>query len=196
MSGYELKQVKVRLCLSEAEPLYSTERITTPEDAVRVMAKAMSELDREYCCVVNLDGALRPINFNIVSIGDINQSQVPVQNVFKSAIIQNSASLMLLHNHPSGVLNASGADLEVTRRVVEAGKLLNIPVIDHVIVAGGTAESYSMRENMPELFSVKEETQYGKKESIKGRIAQMQRIMRENEGNKEPDQRKRPAQAL
>jgi hypothetical protein len=57
MNGeYELKQVQVRLKLSEAEPLYSTESVSTPEKAVEVMAKALSELDREYCCVVNMDG--------------------------------------------------------------------------------------------------------------------------------------------
>ena len=74
---YELKQVHVRLKLAEVEPLYSTEQITTPDKAVSVMAQALSQLDREYCCVVNLDAAKHPINFNIVSIGDVNQAQVP-----------------------------------------------------------------------------------------------------------------------
>ena len=86
---HELKQVQVRLKLSEAEPLYSTEQITTPDKAAEVMAQALAQLDREYCCVVNLDAAKHPINFNIVSIGDVNQAQVPIQNVFKSAILSN-----------------------------------------------------------------------------------------------------------
>lgn len=71
--AYELKQVQVRLKLSEAQPLYSTEKISTSDKAVETMA----QLDREYCCVVNLDVANRPINFNIVSIGDVGQAQVP-----------------------------------------------------------------------------------------------------------------------
>ena len=138
---YELKQVQVRLRLSEAEPLYSTESLTSPELAAKVMAEALAEMDREYCCVVNLDGSNHPINFNIVSIGDINHAYVPVQNVFKSAI-------------------PSKDDIELTRRVIEAGAIMNIPVIDHLIVAGGTAELVSIREERPEIFGIREETKY------------------------------------
>lgn len=58
---YELKQVQVRLRLSEAEPLYSTESITSPEIAAKVMAEVLAEMDREYCCVVNLDGSNHPM---------------------------------------------------------------------------------------------------------------------------------------
>jgi len=157
---YELKQVQVRLRLSEAEPLYSTESITSPEIAAKVMAGALAEMDREYCCVVNLDGSNHPINFNIVSIGDINHAYVPVQNVFKSAILSNASSIMLLHNHPSGSLNPSKDDIELTRRVIEAGAIMNIPVIDHLIVAGGTAELVSIREERPEIFGIREEAKY------------------------------------
>ena len=157
---YELKQVQVRLRLSEAEPLYSTESITSPEIAAKVMAEALAEMDREYCCVVNLDGSNHPINFNIVSIGDINHAYVPVQNIFKSAILSNASSIMLLHNHPSGSLNPSKDDIELTRRVIEAGAIMNIPVIDHLIVAGGTAELVSIREEKPEIFGIREEAKY------------------------------------
>lgn len=157
---YELKQVQVRLRLSEAEPLYSTESITSPEIAAKVMAGALAEMDREYCCVVNLDGSNHPINFNIVSIGDINHAYVPVQNVFKSAILSNASSIMLLHNHPSGSLNPSKDDIELTRRVIEAGAIMNIPVIDHLIVIGGTAELVSIREERPEIFGIREEAKY------------------------------------
>ena len=157
---YELKQVQVRLRLSEAEPLYSTESITSPEIAAKVMAGALAEMDREYCCVVNLDGSNHPINFNIVSIGDINHAYVPVQNIFKSAILSNASSIMLLHNHPSGSLNPSKDDIELTRRVIEAGAIMNIPVIDHLIVAGGTAELVSIREEKPEIFGIREEAKY------------------------------------
>ena len=157
---YELKQVQVRLRLSEAEPLYSTESITSPEIAAKVMAGALAEMDREYCCVVNLDGSNHPINFNIVSIGDINHAYVPVQNIFKSAILSNASSIMLLHNHPSGSLNPSKDDIELTRRVIEAGAIMNIPVIDHLIVIGGTAELVSIREEKPEIFGIREEAKY------------------------------------
>ena len=173
--AYVLKQVQVRLRLAEAEPLYSTEEISTPEKAAQVMAEAMADLDREYFCIVNLDsrnrainyqtakidldgqaGDFRVLNFNVVSIGDINQAVVPVQNVFKSAILSNATSIMLLHNHPSGNLSPSKEDIEVTQKLSEAGMLMNIPVLDHIIVGGGTAKRYSLRENRPELFKAGE----------------------------------------
>ena len=157
---YELKQVKVRLKLAEAEPLYSTEQITTPDKAAEVMAQVLSQMDREYCCVVNLDGANHPINFNVVSIGDVNQAHVPIQNVFKSAILSNAASIMMFHNHPSGSVKASREDIDVTKRLIEAGKIMNIPVLDHIIVGGGTSERFSFKEENPEMFNVSEHMAY------------------------------------
>ena len=157
---YELKQVKVRLKLAEADPIYSTEQITTPDKAAEVMAQVLSQMDREYCCVVNLDGANHPINFNVVSIGDVNQAHVPIQNVFKSAILSNAASIMMFHNHPSGSVKASREDIDVTKRLIEAGKIMNIPVLDHIIVGGGTKERFSFREESPEMFNVSESVSY------------------------------------
>ena len=151
---YELKQVNVRIRLLEAQSLYSTTPINSPDTAVKVMAEALAEMDREYCCVINLDNKNHAINFNVVSIGDVNQAIVPVQNTFKAAILSNATSLMLLHNHTTGILEPSGDDVFVTKRMVEAGKIMNIPVLDHIIVAGGTADIYSFREHHPELFSM------------------------------------------
>ena len=152
MSEYTLKQVTVRLKLAEAEPLYSDEAIDNSDKAVEVMSKALSELDREYMCVVNLDTRRYPINYNIVSIGDLNQTQVPIQNVFKTAILQNARSIIALHNHPSGSIEPSQMDLDVTKRMAEAGKLLGISLTDHIIVAGRTGEHTSLRSSNPELF--------------------------------------------
>ena len=182
---YKLKQVKVRLKLSEAEPLYSTEQITTPDKAAEIMAQALSQMDREYCCVVNLDGANRPINFNVVSIGDVSQAHVPIQNVFKSAILSNAASIMMFHNHPSGSTQASREDIEVTKKLIEAGKIMNIPVLDHIIVAGGTAEHFSFKENNPEMFDVKEKARYIIRDdvrvSVKEKIAEKKAVITERD---------------
>ncbi len=116
------------------------------------MAGVLSQMDREYCCVVNLDGANHPINFNVVSIGDVNQAHVPIQNVFKSAILSNASSIMMFHNHPSGSVQASREDIDVTKRLIEAGRIMNIPVLDHIIVGGGTAERFSFKEANPKDF--------------------------------------------
>ncbi len=150
---FELKQVAVRLKLSEAQSLYSTEAMTSPDRAVKVMADAMAALDREYCMVVNLDSKLRPINFSCVSVGGLSSAQVPITNVFKSAILSNAGSIMLLHNHPSGSTQRSEEDVSLTKKIIEAGRIMDIPVIDHVIVAGGTGERYSFREDEPWRFS-------------------------------------------
>ena len=167
---YELKQVTVRLCLKEAESLYSNEAITDSDKAIKVMADALREMDREYVCVVNLDTQKHPINFNIVSIGDTMNCAVPIQNLFKAAILQNSSSLICLHNHPSGSKVPSKPDLDVTKRMVEAGNIIGIPVIDHIIVAGGTGDHESIRRTNPELFS--QAVAENHKVSVKEKIAE------------------------
>lgn len=148
----ELKRVEVRLKLTEGNGLYSSESIDRAETAVRVMAEAMAGLDREEVCVVNLDGKGHPINFNVVSIGGLNQSIVPVGNVFKAAILSNAASILLMHNHPSSDVSMSRQDADVTRQVMYAGRIMGISVLDHIIVGGGTGECYSLRTHYPELF--------------------------------------------
>ncbi len=152
LSDYQLQQVDVRLVLKDGNPLYSTRSMDGPRQAVEVMREAMKEMDREMVCVVNMDNKLRPINYHVVSIGGIAESLVPVQNVFKSGILSNAGNIMMLHNHPSGEVMPSREDEVVTKRITEAGKLMNIPVLDHIIVGAGTGELYSFREHYPELF--------------------------------------------
>ena len=153
---YELKQVQVRLRLSEAGSIYSSKEITNHVRAAEVMSDVLAQMDREYVCVVNLDVKNRPINFNIVSIGDIDAAIAPLQNIFKSAILSNSTRIMLMHNHPSGDMTPSMEDMSLTKRVYQLGTMMNIPLVDHVIVAGGTRQSYSLMENHPELFRMSE----------------------------------------
>ena len=179
---YELKQVQVRLRLQEAEPLYSTEPITDSDKAVEIMAKALAEMDREYVCVVNLDTRKQPINFNIVSIGDLDQAQIPIQNIFKSALLSNARSTLALHCHPSGSLEPSHADLDVTKRMVEAGRIIGIPVTDHIIVAGGTGLHTSIRSTNPELFSPM--VAESRRVSVKEKIAEKKALLSEKEKNK------------
>ncbi len=153
LSDYQLRQVDVRLVLKEGSPLYSTRAMNGPEQAVEVMREAMKDLDREMVCVVNMDNKLRPINYHVVSIGGISESLVPVQNVFKSGILSNAGNVMLLHNHPSGEVEPSREDQIVTKRLTEAGKLMNIPVLDHIVIGGGSGRIYSFREHQPKLFT-------------------------------------------
>jgi DNA repair protein RadC len=139
--------------LKEGAVLYSTAPLSHPEAARDVMRDVLKDLDREMVCVVNLDNKMKPINYNVVSIGSIDQSMVPIQNVYKSSILSNAASIMLLHNHPSGDVSPSSPDFDVTKKLVEAGKLMGIPVIDHLIIGGMNGDIYSFRTENPELFT-------------------------------------------
>lgn len=150
--GKELKIVEVRLKLTEGNGLYSSESIDQAETAVRVMAEAMAGLDREEVCVVNMDGKGHPINFNVVSIGSLNGSIIPMGNVFKTAILSNAASIILMHNHPSSDVSMSRQDENVTKQLMYAGQIMGITILDHIIVGGMTGECYSLRTHYPELF--------------------------------------------
>ena len=150
----ELKQVDVRLKLTDKESMFSRETIDTPEKAVSVLAPVLAELDREEVCVVNLDGKGHPINFSVVSIGSVNSSLITGRELYKSAILSNAAAIIMIHNHPSSDLQMSRLDLDVTEKMMYAGVFLDIDFYDHVLVAGSTGEMFSMREHVPELFEL------------------------------------------
>jgi DNA repair protein RadC len=100
--------------------------------------------DREHFGVVCMDTKNQPTHISIVSVGTLNASMVHPREVFKIAIISNSASIIAFHNHPSGNTNPSGTDLELTERLAEAGRIIGIELIDHIIVSD--AGYLSMRE--------------------------------------------------
>lgn len=150
---YQLKEVSVRLVLKETSALYSSTPITSPQDAVNVMGDLMRGLDRETVFIINMDNKMRAINYTAVAQGGINASMVPVANCFKAALLSaNAACVALLHNHPSGDATPSQEDFDVTKRMVQAGKLLDIPVIDHIIIGAYHGEQFSFRENYPDMF--------------------------------------------
>ena len=142
---YRMQEVWVRL--EEGRTLYSTEKISTPRRAIEVMQRELSRYDREVVCIVNLNNASQPINFNIVSIGSLNTSIADVANILKACILSNSGSFIMIHNHPSGDPTPSMLDIETTKRLILAGQLMGIPCLDHVIIAGNREEIYSMKEN-------------------------------------------------
>lgn len=149
---YELPEVRIRLC--EDASLYSTEPISDPETANKLIRKEMKYLDRESLVVLNLDYQLHPINFNVVSIGCDNKSSFKLSDVFKTSILSSASCIMLFHNHPSGNPSPSEEDIDITRRMIKAGSLLDINLMDHIIVGGDTY--YSFRKSMNYLFELKE----------------------------------------
>jgi DNA repair protein RadC len=107
----------------------------------------MATYDREVFAVMNLKTNGQIINLNICSMGTLDASMVSPREVFKSSILSNAASFIAIHNHPSGSLQPSQEDRDVTRRLIECGDLLNIKMLDHIIVAGESAHVYSFREH-------------------------------------------------
>ena len=149
---YKLDEVKVRLALQKGDPIYGNEEIDSPAKAVAAMAGKLAKMDRECCCVVNLDAKGHPLNYNIVSMGDTGKTLVPMQNLFKSALLCNASSILMLHNHVSGSLQPSSFDKAVTKSVSAAAMIMNIHFLDHIIVAAGTGDYFSFRDACPELF--------------------------------------------
>ena len=141
---YKLREVRIRL--EEGRALFSDQPMSNPEAALDVMRRELSGYDREVLCVVNLNSRLQPINFHVVSVGDLSQSIAFIPNIMKSGILSNAQSFMMLHNHPSGDVTPSQEDTLLTRRVLEAGKILGIGCVDHIIVGGGNGLYFSMRE--------------------------------------------------
>ena len=107
--------------------------IDSPEKAVELLAD-IRDKKQEYFVCLTLDGANRLIAKRVVTIGTLTASLVHPREVFADAIADRAASIIVAHNHPSGSLEASQADKEVTNRLAEAGKLLGITLNDHIIV--------------------------------------------------------------
>jgi DNA repair protein RadC len=104
----------------------------------------LQDTDREHFIVLFLDSRSAVIGINTVSIGTLTESLVHAREVFKGAILANAASVIVAHNHPSGEAFASEADLSVTTKLKEAGRILGIPIEDHVIV--GEVGYFSFRQ--------------------------------------------------
>ena len=114
-------------------------------DQFGIIADTLRNYDREVFCVVNLRSDMKPINVNVVSVGTLNASVAHPREILKSTILSNAASVMLLHNHPSGNLTPSREDIALTARMQEICTMLGTPVQDHIIV-GNDDRYFSFRE--------------------------------------------------
>ncbi len=124
-------------------------RIRKASDALPHLASLRGR--RQECfMVLTLDGSHQVIQAHEVTVGLANQSQVHPRETFACALEDRAVGIMIAHNHPSGSLDPSTDDLAVTRRLAEAGRMLGIPLLDHLIV---TTEGYtSLRERYPDYF--------------------------------------------
>lgn len=131
-----LKVPLVRLKLVRSRTVkYKGETVNNPDSVVEMTWPIFKELDREIFVVVGLNSQNLPHTVNIVSTGTVNQAPVFPLEVFKPLILANCSSFICLHNHPSGTLEPSSADKEMTKKLKEAGNLLGVPLMDHIILS-------------------------------------------------------------
>ncbi|MGI5920415.1 MAG: RadC family protein [Syntrophomonadaceae bacterium] len=112
--------------------------IKSPEDVKNMVMEEMRYFDREHFRVLYLDRKAGLVTMEDISIGGLHSSIVHPREVFKTAIKRSAASIILVHNHPSGDPTPSREDIEVTRRLIEVGKIMGIEVLDHIIVGDNT----------------------------------------------------------
>jgi DNA repair protein RadC len=145
----QLKQIKAiyeTLAVSEEVTNYlkTGTRFTSPAQIHDAFSFLMQET-KEIFITLHLDGKNRIICCDLVSIGSLNQSIVHPREVFKTACLSNAAAIICIHQHPSGDPSASSEDIAITRRLKEAGDIMGIKILDHIIVGDGEYLSFVER---------------------------------------------------
>ncbi len=120
--------------------------IRGPDDVVALVGKKLTRAQRELFLVVLLNARHEVLRTETISVGSLNASIVHPREVFKPAILASAASIILVHNHPSGDPEPSDEDLGITKRLVEVGEMVGIAVLDHVVLASRGTVSMRSRE--------------------------------------------------
>ncbi|ANS76123.1 DNA repair protein RadC [Paenibacillus yonginensis] len=136
--------VSVKLVKESILP-YNEGSIRSPEDGYKLMKYFLADLDREAFLVVNLDTKNSPVSINVCHIGTLNATIVHPREVMKAAILSNASSIIVGHNHPSGNSSPSQEDISTTERLAEAGKIIGIELLDHIIVGNDNFVSLKTR---------------------------------------------------
>jgi len=120
--------------------------IRGPDDVVALVGRKLKREQREHFLVLLLNARHEVIGRETISIGSLNASIVHPREVFQPAIVQSAASIVLIHNHPSGDPEPSEEDLSITKRLVQVGELVGVGVLDHVIIASRGVMSFRSRQ--------------------------------------------------
>lgn len=135
-----LKFTKLQLVKEKAGYYHIPEKITSPEAAYHTILEVL-ELDKEpqeVLVLISLDVKHKVIGVDKISVGTLNASIVHPREVFKKALANNAALIMLAHNHPSGDSKPSPEDIQVTDRIKQAGDILGVELLDHIIIGDET----------------------------------------------------------
>lgn len=122
------------------------QQIRSSADASVLLHMHLADVDREHFVVLLLDQKNKVIGINTVSVGSLTASVVHPREVFKPAILSNTANILIAHNHPSSDCQPSNEDRSLTKRLVECGKLLGINILDHIIIGDGTSAYFSFAD--------------------------------------------------
>ncbi len=140
-------QVKAALELGRRAmtmPFEERQFIRSPDEAAQLLMPEMVDLEQEHLRVILLDTRNRVLSTPTINIGSLNSNIVRIGELFRAGIRENAATMIVAHNHPSGNPSPSPEDVRVTRQIVEAGKLLSIEVLDHIII--GRQRYVSMKD--------------------------------------------------
>lgn len=127
--------IKLKLVREGALEYNSNDKMSSSEAAAELFAQFIADSPEEIFAVACLSTKLGINSIQAVSIGNLDSAPVHPREVFKAAILSNSAGIVVAHNHPSGICDPSDEDLLVTRRLKEAGELLGIKLLDHLIIS-------------------------------------------------------------
>lgn len=134
-----------RLVCEQNFPFCDRVQVNSPEDAAIFLRDYFADKDREEMILVLLDTANTIFGLSQVSVGGLAASIVEPRQIFKVAVLANAAAVILAHQHPSQNPEPSREDIRITRQLVEAGKLMGIPIHDHLVIAGDTYTSLAER---------------------------------------------------
>ena len=138
IQDFYIREVRVNYLPTTKEPF----KILGPSDVATFVRSILTDNSREHFVSLYLDGAHRVVSYSIISIGTANTSLVHPREVFQRAISTGAVAIIISHNHPSGSLQPSKEDDRVTATIKEAGVLLGITLLDHVIVTEESSFSY------------------------------------------------------
>ncbi len=150
------KAMQIQACFElarrkEEEPVkYNNYFIEKPNDAVEILRKELKNEVKEHFKLILLNSRNKVIDIVGISTGTLNASLVHPREVFEQAIKHHSASVILVHNHPSGDCEPSDDDLQITKKLVESGKILSIEVIDHIIIGKNSYFSFKEKKLIKE----------------------------------------------
>ena len=124
--------ISLKIC-REKTVEYESKGITNPDRAFEAISNIIDNTDRECFGVIMMNNANEINSFEICSVGTVNMTLAHPREVFKGAILSNASKIILFHTHPSNTIEPSQTDIDTTKELIEASKILQIPIIDHII---------------------------------------------------------------